>query len=182
MEIIITDKTPNDSRKVANRYTHKCYPVGKIEYYFMCLQIIDEVNKGQAFFFDRCPEAIKRGVCPALEMRAREERENKAIYWSDKTNPDMQCGRIREDTASFRVDKQSASYIRGRYGIQAVKEAAPVAPFKPRAEPEKTDAPKDFSKALAEIVSDELEKSKAPLERLPGETPLAFAKRKKLSA
>lgn len=201
--IIATDRPLEEARKASNRYTHECEDAGKVEYYFMCLSIIGCIERGQRFYFDKCTTAVESGSCKALAMRAEERAADKSIYWAPRVDPVMSersnelLPRQNFRGSTERVDYESESYRRGRYGRdygkQSAREAIAAKP-KPKAEP-KQEGPKDFSKAVAEFIEQETAKpavittvretvneSVKPIERMPGESPLAFARRRKEQA
>lgn len=173
----------------------------------MCLSIIGCIERGQRFYFDKCTTAVESGSCKALAMRAEERAADKSIYWAPRVDPVMSVRsnellpRQNFRGATERVDYESESYRRGRYGRdygkQSAQEAIAAKP-KPKAQPKPETAatgPKDFSKAVAEFIEQETSKTPVleivketvnepakPLERMPGESPLAFARRRKEQA
>lgn len=202
--IIATDRTLEDSGKAINRYTFECNAIGMVEHYFLCLTVIDAVkNKGWQPYFTGCKKAIDAGNCQAVKMRAEELEKNQVIYFAESFDPEM-TERSRQLRPALQrhdpVDYLSESYQRGYHGSRLARPATPQqrtvsAPVKPKAEPK--SAPQDFSTALQSIIHDEVaqlqkdaakpsvepekavEQKEVSIQRLPGESPLEFAKRRR---
>lgn len=67
-----------------NSYYHHCAIYHGRSNYAVCLHTIAAVKNGEETLRTECAEAITRGTCPALHMRAQEELEGKALFYVDR--------------------------------------------------------------------------------------------------
>lgn len=70
-----------------NAFTHACAFVGHSRHYATCLHIADaEKPKSEHFktLYADCLTAVRKGQCPAVDMRAKEIEAGKALYFKER--------------------------------------------------------------------------------------------------
>lgn len=191
-----------------NKFYHFCEVTGKNEHYGICLHIKGALERGQKLQLTDCVHAIACDNCPAQALRREEIAADRALYYIETVTIEEPKERP-EKAENTKIDKSSPSYLRGRYGENwhqhydgpaGKYENEETKGFKP---PPKTPTPKVTKAAKAkpepktdpkaikqhntgDLVEQLVEEQKAKpkstvpsIKPLPGETPLAFARRRK---
>lgn len=70
---------------VRNAFHHRCDIVGHARPFAVCAHICSQVKRGlENPVYPECIAAIKKEVCPALDMIAEEKATNKVIYFVER--------------------------------------------------------------------------------------------------
>lgn len=170
---------PVDTSKAGrNRFYFHCEVTERTQHYAVCLGIKDAVDHKRQLSMGPCLEAIGCGDCPAQRLRALEMEAGKALFFVE--TPNRVINERPQAATSTRIDYQSASYLRGRYGKAA-----------PAPTPAPTPAPasnQGFAQNLNEdlvnlLAYDDAQRALAARGEsqptpLPGEKPIDFARRR----
>lgn len=181
MEIQYSDETvyPLEASKSGDNayYIRRCPHIGHCPAYAACLKRIadNDAEKLDSLYAD-CGAAMRNGGCDAVKMRKEEEAAGHAIYFISRP-------KLRKFN-DFAYDQTHNPDAPGRISREPIKYVPPEAPgFRSERATSATsgdyaDAINAALKALPEPVEPPVEKP--AIERpamLPGESPLAYAKR-----
>lgn len=185
-----------------NAHYHFCHIRGAQQNYAVCLNILkamDENRLGEGQFVD-CQRACTRDDCDAKKKRAEEAAAGKALYYKPRVNVNPANTRSHEEAqaaalsvSSGKYDLNNPSYARGWAQVGSTKksnqEPARKINHKPafKSPPEKpktgyvTESGADLVNVLMQEQPAKKPEPSAPsvsIKPEPGESPLAFAKRR----
>lgn len=182
-EIIATDKPlhPDESLHGSNSYYFHCPATERNAEYFVCHHVGEAFRAGalKPDMFPACQKAIPEGRCLFIYMRAEELAQGKALFYKVWNFDDKEPEKL---TRPERVDYNSASYKRGRYGTKRQEALPPPKPKKEKkvAKPKADETPHqmDLSKLVNQIAAEEPKTDEKP-GPLPGESVKDFVLRTK---
>lgn len=70
-----------------NAFTHGCKHVGQTRHYASCLHISNPDSEKSEYFqtlYSDCIQAVRKGLCPAVDMRNKEIEAGKALYFKER--------------------------------------------------------------------------------------------------
>ena len=178
------------SKGGVNSHYHFCDMRGGQQSYAVCLNIISAIEEDRIKpdqFID-CQRACLHGNCNAKVMRAEEVAAGHALYFKPRTNLNPANARpaVEAQDHALRVakyDRADPSYSRGWAAGGGDKPTNKVVnkpvsrPAPPPAKPKDSYVTESMAD-LVNVIAAEKPTSKEPLRPLPGETPLAFARRR----
>jgi hypothetical protein len=190
-----------DSMSGRNAFYHFCDTRGAHASYAVCLHTITaiEENRIKSDQFIECQRACTHDTCPAKKMRAEEKAAGKALYFKERTN--INPANTRSETeaqasalsvSSGKYDLNNPSYARGWAQVGSTKKSdqesgRKAVQHKPAFKnPAQKPKPADgyVTEGMADLVNVLMKEEKKPspaplaLKPEPGESPLAFAKRR----
>ena len=182
--------TLSDSMGANNSYEVICSESGQTQKYFLCLmQISLGKEKNYEGTWKPCRKALQTGSCPAMSMREEEKSKGEPIYYEAddreerrKVKDKMERQRLENlERNNLKVDRDSFSYLRGRYGAEAA--SAMVEPKTPgeitetQPEPDKSMAIPSLESELVSHIASSMAKNSEKPKPIQGEKPMEFAKR-----
>ncbi len=188
----IADKLPPEASCSGKNTVYKwCRPLDRFANYGVCLHTLNAHEAGRLSeeLFGECMACINSGNCHAVTMRQEERDAGQALYFVERVER-VPVARPRRDVAlsSVRVDTSSESYQRGRQGHSPKPKAPSPAPDKLTLQ--QVEQQTSLSSLVEEIAQETKPKpaksttpAKAPsptpaIKPEPGESPLAFARRR----
>lgn len=163
-------------------YINACAIAGHSPSYAACLARIDANDKGELnSLYSDCGTAMCNGSCDAVKMRREEEAKGKAIFFVSR--PKMQEFNNYRDSFKARGDDAP-----GNVGRDPVKYTPSKAPgFRAKSAIPESDGgyAAAINAALASAAAAPETKPEPTIDRpamMPGESPLAYAKRVRESA
>ena len=186
-----------------NSYYHHCDIHGWQVNFAVCVTLLkraEEGNTSSLGTYTHCIDKIKRGECPAVKMRQQEIEAGEALYYLPrlKVKQSAHAPRMKryESSSSMNTSTQKRldtfeRKLRGEE-VQSYQPAAPKLKPKKSAPADQplvmdmgqmvNDMMKESSKPSPKLVTDDKKSESVQIttkiERLPGETPLQFARRK----
>ena len=177
-----------------NAYSIRCESVGQVMNYAACLWRQGVLSKPSTpgipdirtpADWSPCAEAAKRGQCVALQMRKEEEVKGYSIYFQDRSIVRRTAdAAIKWVAPAIAPIKQAAKRVKKE--VQAITAPAPAkkevikhASDRLVAEASYADAINAMAKETAPVEEKVGVPAAAPIQMLPGESPLEYIRRTK---
>lgn len=171
-----------------NSLYHECEIVQQRKNVAICMQLNRIVARGDKvrIEYEPCKQAILTRACPAIRMREEEEAAGEALYYQPRR-------KVKMTQTTTRLDRPAASSSlisdETRHKREEQLDARVSGRHVPKQKPASKSKPEqpiqmDMSKMLNDMMKKETRPEPKPVEksavivRQPGESPLAFARRK----